>query len=195
METVAFALRTSPNFKEAAKALTKISSGVYKKHKNDKGEDVYSALHIHSINETFNTLIKEGVSVVLDTLDRELARLAEAKKIGEGIAKFIMDNPAAPAAMPANFPEGSDERFLLTALEDEYDAWRSGDESGSYDSVVGGRFLEGSGMEMLFEKLFQVSLSNPSVTRGDMVTVLSRIYEGISTRTEAKGALMRAIAA
>ena len=191
MGTVNFALRTSPELKAAAHVLSHTKRvPLYKKSCEGSGEVLYSALRLGSINESFNTLIKEGISPTLGIIETELSTLASARDSARGIMRFFMDNPVARHVLPANFPENSDERAILEAHRDDSLA-AAADEDCDAPSL--GRFDCNDAKFRLLERLGWVA-RGPEIGQSDVLHALTELQVDVSALIDAKGALMRAIA-
>lgn len=115
-ETTSFALRVPPAIKEAAKALT--HRGIYLERSQDDGTLISGRPDTSSINAAFVFLLREGLMSAKRLVEKNIERVNSADFIPYSeIMKFFLDNPAARAAFPANFPDGSPARTLLERIE------------------------------------------------------------------------------
>jgi hypothetical protein len=109
-----FALRTFPEFKEAAKSLV----GLYLEESRTRDTERFSwPVHTDSINSAFNSLIAKGLPAILAIVDNELTKEQEALAIAQEIMRFLLSNPAAQRAYALNFEEDSSARRLIEASD------------------------------------------------------------------------------
>jgi hypothetical protein len=118
-KTANFALRTCPEFKDAAKAISDIGSVLFGTHPGPNGETCCSGIAIDSINSVFNALIAKGLPQLLGIIEAKLAQTQAVHDVLQDIVRFLIDNPPAQRALATNFPEGSAARRLL----DDVAAW------------------------------------------------------------------------
>ena len=164
--TARFALRTFPEFKDAAKSL--VGLHIYESHMRD-GKNYSSAIRTDSINSALNSLIAKGIPSMLDILDSELSTQQSALEIAQEIMRFLLNNPAAQRAYAVNFAGGSGARRLLEAL----DAGRreaEENEGGINDAVAG---LSDSEM-LMFGTVIQ-STSEDGISQPTAAEALARI--------------------
>jgi hypothetical protein len=186
-KTSNYALRTFPEFKEAAAALSALKLlGLYERSLGPDGKERYWATDLSSINAAFNSLIAKGLPAMLALVDKELSRRQAALEIMQDIMRFLLDHPAARRAYAANFPSDSPAQRVLAACDA---GLREAEENeGSVDEAARGLTDPEA---MLFEVLDE---PEDGIGRATAATQMGRWQDDVVALTEAKGALQRALA-
>jgi hypothetical protein len=180
--SAAFALRTTPEIKAAAKSLVALWPHVTLRH-NEKG------LGLGSINEALNTLAVMGMAEIVTVLDEKIDELKPQLDCVQDMARFLMDNPAAQRVEEFNFPPLSPENQVLATLSDiNTNLDDDGDWGGDYPTDMS------EALQNLVGELLGINnyLKDP-VTRGPLNSTMARLQEGLSACVEAKGALQRCL--
>ena len=175
-----FALRTFPEFKEAAQALIRLDF-LYEPH-GDAGRNM-SSLALDSINSAFNTLIAKGLPAVQVVVDKRLKVEQAGLAVMQDIMRFLLDNPAARHAHAVNFPAGSNARRVL-----EVSAAVECDDGGVTLSDDNEEFFDGLGLGVDWD------WGEDGITRDKAARVFARQQSAVERLTDAKGALQRALA-
>jgi hypothetical protein len=186
-KTSNFALRTFPEFKEAAQALVAVRS-LYERHPGE--DDVMSALALGSINDAFNTLIAKGLPAVLAIVDQDLAIRQGALEIAQDIMRFLLYHPSARRAFAANFPAGTPPHRILNEIGA---ANREAAENGGSVSKAGGGLSAGE-LEIWGDLFERSSDDQDGTSREVAADALASYQRRVEELTAAKGAIQRALA-
>lgn len=186
-KTSNFALRTFPEFKEAAQAMA-ARRLLHEYHAAPDGGELTSYLDIGSVNSAFNTLIAKGLPPVLAIVDRELALAQGCLDIAQDIMRFLLGHPAARRAMAANFPPGSPAHQVLS----EVDAGNREAEEKEGEINDAGNGLTGAERKV-FED-FLNSTAEDGISREMAARELAQYQQDVEQLTTCKGALQRAMA-
>lgn len=123
-ETSNFALRMPPELKEAAKALSNV---YFDEIWLEDGKELCKLHFFGSINESLIFLMRKGLDVTLELIEKDIARNAEEMAMWQEFVSFFMQNAAARNALPANFAPGSKARgFLTECMEEDPEGWGDG---------------------------------------------------------------------
>ncbi|SEE05459.1 hypothetical protein SAMN05444161_4733 [Rhizobiales bacterium GAS191] len=111
-----FALKMPPEWKEAAKALTK----TYFDEPSIKGDGFINSIMLGSVNDAILYLMRNGLRETLAHIEKQIAEVTEEHRTFQELADFFMQNAAADSATLANFAEGSRARkYLDEMIEDD----------------------------------------------------------------------------
>ena len=122
-EISSFALRMPPEFKEAAKVLSK----VYIEEHYTEGDNTYvRSVGNRSINEIIIFLMRRGLKDTLDIIEKDIARKTEELAMWQEFVAFFMQNPAARNVLPINLPSGSKSRCFLEKCMEDPNSWQDG---------------------------------------------------------------------
>ena len=108
-ETSAFALRMPPEFKAAAKALTKVGFD----EPSHLGEGYINNIWLRSINDALCYLLRTGLKGTLTHIDAAIADFTKRVAVSGEMMTWFLQNPAASNILPHNLPEGSVARAEL----------------------------------------------------------------------------------
>ena len=183
-KTSSFALRTFPEFKEAAQALASVGH-LYETHLDADGAVLMSALDFSSINAAFNALIAKGLPSILAIVDRELAVREGSLEIAQEIMRFLLANPAARRAYATNFPENAPARRVIEAS----DTGRREAEDNEGAIAEAGQCLTAA-EEALFEAIDD---AEDGISRPTAASILASQQGHVVRLAEARGALQRAL--
>lgn len=190
-KTANFALRTFPEFKDAAKAITDVGR-LEEPHAEAGGKARYFRLPTDSINSVFNGLIAKGLPRYLEVIEATLAQVQAVHDALQDIVRFCMDHPAAQRALSTNFPEGSAARRLL----DDIDAWHR-EELDERGLVVPGTEATLSDIgELVLDVLGDLpgGPGEEGVGRARAATLFATTQDAVWRLSAAKGAIQRALA-
>jgi hypothetical protein len=110
-----FALRLPPEMKAAAEALKRVH--VYRPSRSGK-RGATGSVDTSSINETFCSLILEGLEPMLGYVQKALDEETKEHAGWQEIMKFLLDTPTATVAKEIDFPEGPMARKLIDERQD-----------------------------------------------------------------------------
>ena len=186
-KTSNFALRTFPEFKEAAQALA-ARRVLHEYYAAPDGGELTSYLDIGSVNSAFNSLIAKGLPAVLAIVDRDLALAQGCLSIAQDIMRFLLDHPAARQAMATNFPADSVVHRVLS----EVDAGNR--EAEEKDGGIDDAGKDLTGVEWrVFSNLVDYN-DQDGIGRETAARELARYQQDVEQLTTCKGALQRALA-
>jgi len=183
-KTTSFALRTFPEFRDAAKSLVRLP--LYDQTESD-GRKSRWPIYSNSINSAFNSLIAKGLSSVVRDVDTELLRHRAALEIVQEITLFLLNNPAAKYAHAENFSDSGSARRLLKVCAA---AKQEGEEN---DGAIYSNLS--AGLSAAEELLYQlVDDLEYGMSRTAATELLARVQASVSMLSTAKDEIQRALA-
>ena len=183
--TTNFALRTFPEFKEAAKSLVGLNLYEWRPLPEDANTSGWY-VDTGSINAAFNSLIAIGLPKMASIVDVELAKQQAALDTAQEIMRFVLDNPAARRAYAANFDEGSNGRRLLEG--NDADRREAEENDGGVEVGAPGLTDADQALQFLMDE------TEDGISRQGAAWMLSKVQEKVSHLCDAKGAIQRAMA-
>jgi hypothetical protein len=120
--TVNYPLRTTPEIRAAAEALTELA-GIEDLYRLRLDITVHSLFPLRSMNDTFNTLMILGMRRTMETLTGQIEAKRKVLVTAEGHVRYLLDHPDAEAVVAAGYDGWEDtEQSSIVGITREYAA-------------------------------------------------------------------------